>query len=255
MIIMDATNGRQLPELDRLHVEYEFEGRNAEGRGFGIYADADKWRVWTKEEAYFALSPAGNAPIMLDEESKVMSRIWGGGATGSELEKRRDHIVALLEVAKRAMPNNIFTSFAHGQPMYAWGKPEWAINVHREQAEKDAWMQGYGRNAEGRFEHRGIMDCLNAVTAVLYIKPAGNDFELWKRYADANVKFVRRWQRDVYGALHPDSQSLDMWKRQLDYSLAMCDRTIIWHWGKYGPPNSAHQMPDEYRDAVMERVN
>jgi len=95
----------------------------------------------------------------------------------------------------------------------------------------------YGRNALGRFEAEGLADKIDVTFPSLYTFYTNQ--QGWLKYAKANIKQARRYQKQVYPFIWPDyhgSNSTlgnsyigdEYFKMQLETCLEYADGVVIW---------------------------
>lgn len=248
-MIYDATYDRELDGLLRRHLVYEW-GPNQTG----IYDGPDRTQPWTIDKARHSLRDVGDEPIMLDDETVTLSSAIKY-EDEAQLERDRDKLAEIVRVAKVAKPNSKVTSYRTGQPWYHLRD----LATDRERREADASRQLYDRLPSGRFGSIGLIDMLHEVTAVLYYRHAYD----WLDYAEATIKFMRKFQKPVIGLIMPyyhaghvdqdkagKTLPITLWREQLAFCAEKYDETAVWHY----PAHFGKPMPEEHRQAVYDQA-
>lgn len=249
-MIRDATYERELPELNRLHVEYAFEPGD-----LGIYSSDDRSKPWTVERAAASLAKAGSSPIYLDDESHHLGP-WTG-KTIEELEELRDHRAEVVRRAREARPDNLISVYGL-QPHYGMN------DITKNKAEIEAYADrlAYDRLPSGRFAPVGIVDLVHFLVVSGYAFGRGSDtLDGWYDRMAQTIDYTNRWHKPtgillmpwfhtshVDPALRMKPIPADLFAGMVSKSLELCGEVYIWNL----PARFNKPMPETHKSICLE---
>ena len=139
---------------------------------------------------------------------------------------------------------------------------------------EEEWNQanaslGRTRNANGKYNSRGLADVVDFVCPSLYTFYANGDGgemheDYWfDKYAPKNIEAARRYQKQVYPFLwaryHPSNAARamqyigdDFLRRQIEFCLEHADGVVVWDWNSPSWPN--HTEIIQKTSAVMSTI-
>lgn len=189
------------------------------GRPWGI-VDGNKIMLsdMTSEQSKEFAKTLPNQLICLDIENLN----WG---TDAIIEKNSDNLIMILDSIRSVRPE-LRLGFYGILPPVAWNPP----------GQKWTWKQVasrllYGRGKNGRYQSRGLADCVDYISPTSYLT---GPMVHWLSRQKQSLREARDYQKQIYPfvsyafAGNRDLLEINIWKEQLHLMKEMADGVIIW---------------------------